>query len=157
MEKHYRSIDFLLVFTTIATLVKCARCGENVNFKSCDKQGLGFKIQVKCTKCKEPKYIPSSDKVGGKYEVNYRFIFVMRLLGLGSAGCDKFCGLMDLATSFFDHKNYEKYINSIIQNVENVANRFFCSAANEEKTETLKENNTSDLTMSGDGTWKKQG
>ncbi|KYN27481.1 hypothetical protein ALC57_03136, partial [Trachymyrmex cornetzi] len=87
MEKYYRIIDFLLVFKTISTLVKCATCGENVSFKSCDKQSLGFKIEVKCAQYKQPKYIPSSSKIGERYEVNFRFIFVMRLLGLGNAGC----------------------------------------------------------------------
>jgi len=101
-EKHYRIIDFLLVFASIATLVKCATCGGSISFKTCDKIGLGFKIQVKCEKCKEPKYIPSSEKVGAKYEINVRFVFVMRILGLGSAGCDKFCGLMDLASNFLN-------------------------------------------------------
>ena len=156
-EKHYRIVDFLLVFTTISTLVKCATCGEKVHFKSCDKQGLGFKIEVKCEKCKRPTFVPSCDKIGGKYEINFRFIFVMRLLGLGSAGCDKFCGLMDLASSFLSQHVYETYIESIITNVQKVANQFFCSAANQEKDETLKENGTSELIVSGDGTWQKQG
>jgi len=156
-EKHFRIIDILLVFTTISNLVKCAICGEKVYFKSCDKQGLGFTIEVKCEKCKLPKFVPSCEKIGGKYEINFQFIFVMRILGLGSAGCNKFCGLMDLASSFLSQHVYETYIESIMTNVQRVANQFFCSAAKQEKEETLKANNTAELIVSGDGTWQKQG
>ncbi|KYM94122.1 hypothetical protein ALC62_15264 [Cyphomyrmex costatus] len=156
-EKHYRIIHFLLVFNTISTLVKCVACGEKINFKSCDKQSLGFKIEVKCKMCSEKNYVPSSEKIDQKYEINYRFIFIMRLLGVGSSGCNKFCGLMDLGCTFLDYKSYERYFDKIIEIVENVANRFFSSAANEEKKETMKKNKTSDLTVSGDGSWKKQG
>ena len=93
-NKHFKIVDFLLVFSTIATLVKCKTCDGAVSFQTCKKEGLGFKIKVSCEKCKEPKYVPSSERINGNaYEVNYRFAFVMRVLGLGLAGCTKFCGL----------------------------------------------------------------
>ena len=61
IEKHYRVIDFLLVFSTITSLVKCAQSDGSVQFKSCKKEGIGFQIQVKCANC-DPRYIPSSEK-----------------------------------------------------------------------------------------------
>lgn len=92
-DKHYRIIDFMLVFSTISTLVKCVKCDGKVQLTSCKMEGLGFKIQVTCEKCKEPRYVPSSERINGNaYEINYRFAFVMRILGLGLAGCNKFCG-----------------------------------------------------------------
>ncbi|KYQ46507.1 hypothetical protein ALC60_14492, partial [Trachymyrmex zeteki] len=71
--KHYRIIDFLLVFSVISTFVKCSKCDGKIQFKSCRKEGFGFNIQVKCEHCKMPVYIPSSEKIGRMYEVNYSF------------------------------------------------------------------------------------
>jgi len=68
-------------------------------------------IQVKCDNCKMPVYIPSSLRIGRMYEVNYRFAFVMRMLGLSLAGCKKFCGLMDISSNFVSKAvyNYTRY------------------------------------------------
>lgn len=165
LEKHYRIIDFLLVFSTLATLVKCVDCDEKMSFRTCKTEGLAFKIKTSCEKCKEPRYLLSSERVkeGSRqsyYEVNHRFAFVMRVLGLGLAGCDRFCGLMDLAESFLSKPSYNTHIQKIHTAVKHVAKRFCAAAVKEEKEETCKANNvqnTNELTVSGDGTWKKRG
>jgi len=83
LEKYYRIIDFLLVFSTIATLVKCVKCDGKINFHSTKKKGLGFNIKVSCESCKQITNVPSSARINsGVYEVNYRFVFVMRILAL---------------------------------------------------------------------------
>lgn len=129
LEKHYRIIDFLLVFSTIATLVKCVKCDGKVNFHSTKKEGLGFNIKVSCESCKQSSNVPSSPRINsGIYEVNYRFVFAMRVLGLGLAGCEKFCGLMDLSSSFLSRPTYSNYVNKMCSSVREVANRFFLSA-----------------------------
>ena len=93
LSKHYRIVDFMLVFTALATLVKCGVCAGNISFQSCKKEGLGFKIKVTCENCKNRRYVSSSERIeSGEYEINRRFIFAMRVLGLGLAGCEKFCG-----------------------------------------------------------------
>lgn len=80
LEKHYRINDFLLVFSAIATLVKCVKCAEKVNFHSTKKEGLGFNIKVSCESCKQITKVPSSARINsGIYEINYRFVFVMRI------------------------------------------------------------------------------
>lgn len=110
-EKHYRIVDFMLVFSTISTLVKCVKCDGTITFQSCKKEGLGFNIKITCEKCKQPRFIPSSERIQScAYEINYRFCFVMRMLGLGLAGCEKFCGLMDLASSFLSKPTYSTYV-----------------------------------------------
>lgn len=52
-EMHNKIIDFLLVFTTLSTLVNCAFCGGKVSFKSTHEEGLAFKLEVACEKCKK--------------------------------------------------------------------------------------------------------
>ncbi|XP_074101315.1 uncharacterized protein LOC141528920 [Cotesia typhae] len=94
------------------------------------------------------------------YELNRRFIFVVRVLGLGLAGCKKFCGLMDLSSSFSNQSTYDFYINKIHECFTIVTEKLFSSAATEEKQLTSLANNmeyTTDVTVSGDGTWKKRG
>jgi len=84
----------------------------------------------------------------------------MRVLGLGLAGCEKFCGLMDLTSSFLSKSTYSEYVKKMCSNIQNVTQSFFSSAIKEEKEATCKQNNvedTSELTVSGDGTWEKRG
>lgn len=161
VEKHYRIIDFVLVFSVISTLVKCTKCDGKIEFKTCKKEGLGFNIEVKCNNCKMPVYVPSSERIGrGKYEINYRFAFVMRMLGLGLAGCNKFCGLMDISSNFVSKAVYNVYLKNMCDHIKSVAQSLYSMAATQEKEETCEENeieNTVHLTVSGDGTWQKRG
>ena len=169
LEKHYRIIDFILVFSTITSLVKCAECDGKVSFQSCKKEGLGFNIKISCEKCKQPHYVPSSKRIdSGVLEVNYRFAFAMRLLGLGLAGCNKLCGLMDLSSSFITKSCYNIYMAKMCSSIKKTGMTYFSSAVKEEQEEMREENNKqnynadnkqnlSELTVSGDGTWKKRG
>lgn len=65
----------MLVFTANSNLVTCSNiidgkiCNGKVNFRACQKQGLGFKIEVNCGKC-DPMYIDSGMKIGKSYEIN---------------------------------------------------------------------------------------
>jgi len=67
---------------------------------------------------------------------------------------------MDLSSSFLSRPTYNDYMKNMCSTVREVANRFFLSATKEEKAATVKEKKTEDadeLTVSGDGTWKKRG
>ncbi|KYN50315.1 hypothetical protein ALC62_11488 [Cyphomyrmex costatus] len=114
---------------------------------------------LECENC-NPRYILSSERIGQAYAINRRFIFIMRILGLGLVGCDKFCGLMDIASSFLHKSSYDFYVTKIHECVKIVAEKLFSLAAEEEKKQTCKENDltdTTDVTVSGDGTWKRRG
>lgn len=158
-DMHYRCIDFLLVFTAISSLVKCKECDGKITFESTRKEGLGFEIQVKCEQCKNINYVPSSEKIDKKYKINLRFVFIMRVLGLGLAGCNKFCGLMDLGSSFLSKTVYSTYVSTIHTFVASTAQKFFSAAAKEEVAKMQKNTseNSTDCTVSGDGTWQKRG
>ncbi|KYN09153.1 hypothetical protein ALC57_18735 [Trachymyrmex cornetzi] len=150
----YRFINFITVFTTLSTLVKCSKkgCNEKIKFEECQTRGIGFKIAVQCEKC-NPQYIHSSPLLGHSYEINRRFIYVMRLFGLGYAGCKKFCGLMDMGDFFGCHTSYDAVMENIRSCANTVTEKYLLFAADEEK----KQQNSSDLHVSGDGTWKKRG
>ncbi|CAG5100711.1 Protein of unknown function, partial [Cotesia congregata] len=152
----YSIIDFALVFSTLSSFINC---NGKVQFKQCSKFGLGFKIVVECERC-DPKYILSCQKIGRMYELNRRFFFVMRILGLGLAGCKKFCGLMDISSSFLNQSTYDFYIGKIYECIDTVTQTLFSSAAEEEKQLTSLENDlqdTTDVSVSSDGIWNKRG
>lgn len=154
----YRILNFITVFAAISTFVKCKECGDNIKFETAQTRGLGFKIAVLCKNC-APQYVPSSPFIGHSYEINRRFIFVMRLLGIGLRGCKKFCGLMDMPP-FLAQGTYDIIIEQMHGCVKTVAEKLFSKAVKEEIAETCKKQNvenTLELTVSGDGTWKKRG
>lgn len=66
---------------------------------------------------------------------------------------------MDMPQSFF-HSTYDAIVNNILDCVKEVSNSLFNKAVTEEKEETSTKQNIADaneLTVSGDGTWKKRG
>ena len=153
----YRILNFITVFAAISAIVKCKVCDGNVKFQTTSARGLGFKVAVICEKY-NIQTIPSCPFVGHTYEINRRFIFVMRVLGLGLKGCQKFCGLMDMP-QFFVHNTYDIIATNILGCVKEVSSNLFHKAMKEEKQLCKQQNveNTVELTVSGDGTWKKRG
>lgn len=154
----YRILNFFTVFSAIANLVKCITCNGKVKFEIASTRGLGFKIAVVCENC-PTHFIASCSFLGHSYEINRRFVFVMRILGVGWKGAHKFCGLMDLQ-QFLDKKTYLILVKDIHSACETVVEILFKRAVQEEITETCKAENveeTSELTVSGDGTWHKRG
>ena len=84
----YRIINFVTVFSAIASLVKCAKCNSEISFGIVSERRLGFKISVVCDKC-TPEYIPSCDFIKHSYEINRRFILATRAIGVGYKRCKK--------------------------------------------------------------------
>ena len=88
----YRILNFITVFATISDFVKCKQCNGEIKFQTASTRGLGFKIVLMCNSC-EPQYIPSCSFIAHSYEINRRFLFTMRVLGIGLKDIQKvFCG-----------------------------------------------------------------
>ena len=125
--------------------MKCVKCDGKANFHSTKKESFGFNIKVSCDSCKEIANVQSSARINsGIFEANYRFVFVIKILGLGLVGCEKFCGLMDLSSRFLSKPTYHNYVKKMNSTVREVAYRFFLSATKEEKAATAKEQSTED-------------
>lgn len=153
----YKILNFFTVFSTIAQYVKCKNCDGEINFKCESVRGLGFKIMIVCKTCK-PVLVPSCPNIGPAYEINRRFIFAMRLLGIGLNGIQKFCGIMDLPPPIAQ-TTYDIIVQNIHQASSAVCELLFRSAVKKEQ-ELTAQNNGDDgnqLTVSGDGSWKKRG
>lgn len=153
----YRIINFVTVFSAIASLVKCEKCNSKISFGIVSERGLGFKISVVCDNC-TPEYIPSCDFIKHSYEINRKFILAMRVLGVGYKGAKKFCGLMDFPT-FLGKSTYCIILEHICEASKNMAQFFMKKACKEEidLNSTNSESDNTDLIVSGDGTWHKRG
>ena len=141
-------------FLTISTIVKCKFCDSDISFsRNCEK-GLGFQLVATCD-CRQT-VIDSCKKIGKAFEINRKFVFVMRPLGIGINGVKLFVSLMDLGTDFCNYTYYGVLENIKIA-VDSVKNVVLQKAGNEEKTENKNHNLPDELTVSGDGTWAKRG
>lgn len=132
----YRILNFITVFAAISEYVQCKSCKGNIKFETASTRGLGFKIVVLCNKC-ENRVINSSPFLKHFYEINRRFIFVMRILGLGLKGAAKFCGLMDMP-AFLTQNTYDLIIENIHSCVKVAAEKLFEKAFTEEKKRLLE-------------------
>ncbi|EZA59663.1 hypothetical protein X777_16734 [Ooceraea biroi] len=151
----YRILHLFSVFSTISTLVNCKTCNKDITFKEASSRGLGFKIAVTC-EC-GTAYINSCPLINNAYEINRRIVMVMRLLGIDNEGLNLFCGLMDLAVEFYS-QTYYSCLTNIQQASQAVYKILVKHAVDEEKQKTLeKKDSNVNLTVCGDGTWKKRG
>lgn len=152
----YRLINFLTVFSAISEHVKCKVCGSDVQFCETSRRGLGFKLVINCRSCM-PKEIPSCPLIQNAYEVNRRYIFAMRLLGVSLGGSEKFCAFMDLPRPIFK-SFYSVVVKQIRDATVCIKKISFKLAGEEEKKETAEKCvNVDGLTVSGDGSWRKRG
>lgn len=110
---------FLVGFTMIPHFVICKDCKQQVRFGESSIRGLGFKIAVQY-KCNS-KYINSCPLIDDKaYKINGKFIFVMRLLGVGKEDINLFCGLVDLSHGFANYLFY-----AVVENIYIAAKTIF--------------------------------
>lgn len=153
---NYCILQFTLVFTALQQILKCKNCDTDVKFYKRDERGLGFKICVVCS-CKNENLIDSCPKISQAYEINRRFIFAMRLIGIGLQEINNFCGLMDLGTGF-NISTYYRCVDNIKVAVDTVFRIVINKAAGEQKDKTKAARNIeNELSVSGDGSWSKRG
>ncbi|CAD6227261.1 GSCOCG00011964001-RA-CDS [Cotesia congregata] len=133
----------------------CKTCHKEITFNQASPRGLGFKIAVIC-ECGN-SYINSGPMIDNAFEINRRLVAVMRLLGVGINGINLFCGLMDLASKFY-HQTFDGCFKNLWTAAETVCKLSMQQAVNKEKDLTSKEEKSeTNLTISGDSTWKKRG
>ncbi|CAH2107864.1 unnamed protein product [Euphydryas editha] len=126
----YSILQFFLVFSTLQEYLKCKTCDKDVSFTKYGQRGLGFKVCITC-KCGK-RYINSCHMISTGYEINRRLVYIMRLIGVGLSGINKFCGLMELGTGI-SSSIYYKIIDSISIAVKSVFDVVMLKAVREEK------------------------
>ncbi|KYN06620.1 hypothetical protein ALC62_02423 [Cyphomyrmex costatus] len=152
----YRLINFVCVFSAISSVVKCKVCNSDVTFTESSIRGLGFKIVVSCKKCPQTQ-IPNSPLIDNRaYDINRRIIVAIRLLGVGLHGIKKFCAFMELPRPIF-HSFYDKVITIICEATQRVCAKSMRNAVKIEKEENARKGLSTELIVSGDGSWRKRG
>lgn len=139
----YRILNFVTVFSALPKCVKCKTCGGDVKFRPESTRGLEFKIMVLCLSC-TPTAISPCPYINTAYKINARY-FAIRLLGIGLAGAEKFCGLIDL-TLPVKQVTYNIIVKNIHKAVSSVCELLLRNAVKEEQEETRKDNPCNDDT-----------
>lgn len=151
----YRIVDFISIFAAISSVVKCKKCDSDVKFTETSNRGLGFKLKISCLNC-EPIYAHSSPLTENKtYDINRRIVLAFRMLGIGLAGIKTFCGIMDLPKPVC-HSFYDTIVSNIHAAVKKIWELSMKRAVEDEKQSSFEKVDDG-LTVSGDGTWRKQG
>ncbi|CAK9816622.1 hypothetical protein ANTQUA_LOCUS9034 [Anthophora quadrimaculata] len=147
----YCILEFVTVFSTISSAVLCRKCKGEVNFKLSNFRGASFKIFMTC-KCDSPLVINSCPTIKNAAEINCRLIFVMRLLGIGHEGLNIFCGLMDMCQGISKSAYY-----ACLENIHIAASAVYKIVLSQAVAQEKAGKPEDELTVSGDGTWKKRG
>ena len=151
----YSIVDLNLIFTCFQNYLCCKICGSDVTFKEEVVTGLSTKISVQCANCNELCTNRNSKMLGNKKnipEINRRFMYAFRALGLGHAAMKLFCGLMDLPKPV-SQKSYDTMTQRLLSCTEEISHSSKQCAAKEE----VKATGSADIIISGDGTWKTRG
>lgn len=151
----YRIIEFATVFLALSELLICRVCKQGITFRESGERGLGFKIVVIC-QCGRAN-INSGPFIRNGFEINKRIVIVMRLLGIGRAGINLFCSLMDMCSGL-TQGTYDSTIQRLHAASKSMFEFVTKKAVDEEKQKNSElERPLLQLKVSGDGTWKKRG
>lgn len=145
------------VFTSLENNVFCKRYKKDIFFCKTNGKGVGFKIVINC-QCPDSVHILPFPKISSGYEINRRFIYVMRFLGVGLNSVRNFCGIMDIKKNAFSKSGYYDCMNKIYIAVSLLL-RMFLKKQQRISNKKNKENNEPEdrLSVSGDGSWPKIG
>lgn len=154
----YCILEFFTVFSAISSMVLCVSCKKEIKFSRTAHRGLRFKIALQCN-CPSVRYLLSCPFIEKSFEVNRRMIFAMRLLGVGREGINIFCSLIEICQGI-SICTYYACVKNIHTAVSSVYNLIISKAVKEEKdliSECDPNASPTEITVSGDGTWKKRG
>ncbi|GFW06193.1 uncharacterized protein TNCV_36691 [Trichonephila clavipes] len=150
----YRVFDKTIIYKH-SKLCFLQKCGGDIKLSEKCVRGLSSVFSIECKNCKELCSFRNSKMLGKRKnipEINRRFVYAMRTIGQGHAAMTTFCGVMDFPPPVAE-KSYNNIINKLQLCSKEVAEASMQSAALKEVTLT----NSSDIIISGDGTWKTRG
>lgn len=152
-------VDLNSLFQLISTMCKCKFCGLDnclvLNELEDKRQGLVTSLELVCNNCLENKSKMTSHVIKRDscriYETNLRFVYAMRCIGIGLAGSQTFCALMNLPpppSKFVTHYKLLKVVLEVVAK----------DSMKEAAIEAVKESNdNNEIAAAFDGTWQKRG
>ena len=119
----YAVMQYAPVFKKISDKVICKICEGEIEFAKTSFNGLAFEISLECNACGTSR-INSCRKIGEEYEINTKFVFVTKLLGVPWKGINLFLSLMDMTNNFSRsiYKNAKKSIKDATTSLFDIPN-----------------------------------
>lgn len=151
----YAFLNTSPLFSALSESLCCNKCYDKITVNCEVIYGLTMKINIYCNSCGLLSSTKNSKMVGkmqNASDLNRRFFLAMRFIGKGHAEAKTFCGIMDLPPPV-TQKSYDKIVSHIHAATNIVAEKSMQKAAEEE----IKVTGSSNITVSGDGTWKTRG
>ncbi|GFY23591.1 uncharacterized protein TNCV_1038901 [Trichonephila clavipes] len=140
------------IFNNIA---KCRYCDKSFCFDVAEnkssRKGLATSVSATCKNCGSGHTSMTSNTVSDGYEVNLRFVYGMRCIGIGKSAAQIFCALMNLPPP---PAKFERLYTPIFKALETVSSRSMVNSVNEAVIENEHNKN---IAIALDGTWKKRG
>jgi hypothetical protein len=145
------NIQSLKDFFAAATV--CKHCKKSVelpeNFEK--RSGLSCELSLTCNCAKASVFKTSPKLQSGFSEVNLRFVYALRSIGVGQQSAKLFCAIMDLPQP---PSRFSNYIPPISKATNDVATKSMVAAAEELLVINDNDKNTA---VAIDGSWQKPG
>ncbi|GFW83610.1 uncharacterized protein TNCV_2204591 [Trichonephila clavipes] len=139
------------IFNNIA---KCRYCDKSYCFDVAEnkssRKGLATSVSATCKYCGSGHTSMTSNTVSDGYEVNLRFVYGMRCIGIGKSAAQIFCALMNLPPP---PAKFERMYTPIFKALETVSSRSMVNSVNEAVIENEHNKN---IAIALDGTWQKK-
>ena len=164
-DRGFVLIDIEILDNILVKSAVCIDCKQGaLHINEQKKDGLARKLSLICDCCGFTKKFTTSSKCtediavkgtpGPKtYEVNYRFVLGMRLIGKGLSGMNMLCGILNMPHAM-KQSSYERILEKLEKAAANVATNSMMDAAKELNPSP---DTVVDAKCMFDGTWQKRG
>ncbi|GBM74051.1 hypothetical protein AVEN_102001-1 [Araneus ventricosus] len=142
------------IFKDFESALCCSTCHGKINIIETTNYGFSSVFKISCESYNGEKTWKNSKMVGIKIvpTISRRAVFAMRMIGKGAKSLQTFSSCMAFPAPV-SQKSYDKINDTILHATTVVANSCMKKAAEEEELLT----GSSDIMVSGDGTWKTRG
>ncbi|GFY20721.1 uncharacterized protein TNCV_1119551 [Trichonephila clavipes] len=151
-QSRYVIIDLNMLNDIFNNIAKCRYCDKSFCFDAAENKssckGLATSVSATCKYCGSGH---TSNTVSDGYEVNLRFVYGMRCIGMGKSAAQIFCALMNLPPP---PAKFERLYTPIFKALETVSSRSMVNSVNEAVIENEHNKN---IAIALDGTWQKRG
>ncbi|GFV49597.1 uncharacterized protein TNCV_292331 [Trichonephila clavipes] len=154
-ESRYVIIDLNMLNDIFNNIAKCRYCDKSFCFDVAEnkssRKGLVTSVSATCKYCGSGHTSMTSNTMSDGYEVNLRFVYGMRCIGIGKSTAQIFCALMNLPPP---PAKFERLYTPIFKALETVSSRSMVNSVNEAVIENEHNKN---IAIALDGTWQKRG
>jgi hypothetical protein len=158
----YDILDLGVVEKLISELAVCKYCHSPLRLVTDKRIGLAFTLNLTCTNLECLKQVSERSSKLSKvrlglenaenrvYDVNIRFVYALRCIGIGQETGELFAGVMNLPKP----SKFAKYNKILLP----IAKMVCVEAMKEAVEETVRQNDGNrDITCAFDGTWQRRG